>query len=305
MGKIKSDGLKPYSELNTAGYKQAGSCRAGFCRVRLMAWGVACTVVALACMVIFVLPAKAAPATLSSPDATVYEQPDEGGNAVGNLVEGSAFEYIGDVTAEDGSVWHQVTTGNGVTGYIRGDREMAIGEEEPAPEEQEQQEGQAAPEGEGAPEGELPGEEGQPDGPEEGDGEGPEDDAVMAGSHSVRNNRTKSYSLDTSGRVKEKEDVAAAIGEDAGAGQEKKGINGAKKLDKTLLVSVAVVLFCGMAVYFFWGKMKGLGQATGEQEPPKENRGRNHKRNEKKSVPRKRKPGERPQARKGKQKRRR
>lgn len=67
------------------------------------------------------IAALAAPASLSSSSAVVYEQTSEGSNAVGNLIQDSTFDYLGDVTAEDGSVWHMVTMTNGVSGYIRGD----------------------------------------------------------------------------------------------------------------------------------------------------------------------------------------
>ncbi len=63
----------------------------------------------------------AAPVSLESPSAVVYEQASEGSNAVGNLIQDSTFDYQGDVTAEDGSTWHMVTMANGVSGYIRGD----------------------------------------------------------------------------------------------------------------------------------------------------------------------------------------
>ncbi len=63
----------------------------------------------------------AAPASLESPSAVVYEQASEGSNAVGNLIQDSTFDYLGDITAEDGSNWHMVTMANGVSGYIRGD----------------------------------------------------------------------------------------------------------------------------------------------------------------------------------------
>ena len=139
------------------------------------------------------LTVYAEPAALRSAEATVYEQAGEGSNPVGNLVEGSTFDYIGDVTAEDGSVWHQITTSNGTTGYIRGDREIETGVEEPGagaegepeagnPEGQTPPEGEAAPEnpegqnppeGEGAvenPEGQNPAE-GQVTPPEENGGE--------------------------------------------------------------------------------------------------------------------------------------
>lgn len=78
---------------------------------------------------LFSLSVKSEPATLRSPDATVYEQTSEGSNPIGNIVEGGSFEYIGDVTAEDGSMWHQITTTGGVIGYIRGDREIETGKE--------------------------------------------------------------------------------------------------------------------------------------------------------------------------------
>ncbi len=63
----------------------------------------------------------AAPVSLESPSAVVYEQTSEGSNAVGNLIQDSTFDYQGDVRAEDGSTWHMVTMANGVSGYIRGD----------------------------------------------------------------------------------------------------------------------------------------------------------------------------------------
>lgn len=139
----------------------------------------------------FTLSVKAEPATLRSPDATVYEQTSEGSNLVGNLVEGGSFEYIGDVTAEDGSVWHQITTAGGVNGYIRGDREMEVGAaQEPAPEDQGEpenpgnQEGQA-PEGNGEPAGNPPGEEVQAGA---NPGEDPEAEAGRAAGEGAQEN---------------------------------------------------------------------------------------------------------------------
>lgn len=72
----------------------------------------------------FVLRAEAAPATLQSSSAVIYEQTSEGSTPVGSLVQDSSFEYLGDVTAEDGSVWHAVATSTGVSGYIRGELEV-------------------------------------------------------------------------------------------------------------------------------------------------------------------------------------
>ena len=138
-GKREMIGQKSHGELNRGGYSKK---TVGFWG----AVGIVCTVLVIASTGPFLLLVQAEPATLRSPDATVYEQASEGSNAVGNLVEGGSFEYLGDVTAEDGSVWHQVTTAGGVSGYIRGDREIEIGTAEPAPE---GQEGQEAPAGEG------------------------------------------------------------------------------------------------------------------------------------------------------------
>ena len=73
--------------------------------------GAACI---FACTEGFALVADAAPATLKSEDAAIYEQADESSNPVGNLVQGSSFEYLGDVTAEDGTVWHQGSTADGM-----------------------------------------------------------------------------------------------------------------------------------------------------------------------------------------------
>jgi len=150
MGRRRSGGHKTDGKLNRAGYKKTVS---GF----MGTLGAVCITAALACSGIFMLQAQAAPARLRSADAAIYEQANEGSNTVGNLVEGSTFEYVGDVTAEDGSVWHQVTTASGAAGYIKGDREIEAVEEEPVPEQEGQEgapEGQGNPESQEAPEGE-------------------------------------------------------------------------------------------------------------------------------------------------------
>ena len=140
-GKRKMIGQRSHRKLNRGGWTEKA--------LGVGVWnavGIGCAAFMIASTDPFSLSVQAEPATLRSPDATVYEQTSEGSNAVGNLVEGGSFDYIGDVTAEDGSVWHQITTAGGVNGYIRGDREIEMGEAEPAPE---GQEGQEAPAGEG------------------------------------------------------------------------------------------------------------------------------------------------------------
>jgi len=182
--RIRPERHKSDKKLDSQGYIKAGS---GFMGTA----AAVCLAGALACSGIFMLEAQATPARLRSADAAVYEQADEGSNTVGNLVEGSTFEYVGDVTAEDGSVWHQVATASGVAGYIKGDKEIEPAQEGSAPEGQDApgnqdntqgQEGQTAPEGEGnpesqeTPEGEGGNGEAPPEGDEPGEGGGGEAD---------------------------------------------------------------------------------------------------------------------------------
>lgn len=317
---------------------ECGLSREGLGRGLLSFWkitGMVCAVMASACTGSFLLAAKAAPAVLSSPDATVYEQADEGSNAVGNLVEGSSFEYIGDVTAEDGSIWRQITTASGAAGYIKGDREIEVGEE-PSPENQESQQApvgedgltaeaeagseeggageEASPEegGAGAEAGSEEGaaeedenrrEEGEPQA--DGDGlETPEDndsdDLIMADSSSRQNNRIKTYSLDTSGRIKE--NLSALSDGDTVKTQSRQA---AGRIDLTLLLSTAVALLGAITVSFFGRKMKRLRPGTGDSEAPKESRNKTDRKNEKKTGNRKRRTGGRKQPGKGSQKRKR
>lgn len=98
----------------------------------------------------YALTAEAAPAVLNAESAVVYEQTSETSAPLGNLVQGGSFEYLGDVTAEDGSVWHAVTIQGGAAGYIRGDAaiEQKNTEEQQAdPPAQEVQTGEAGGEG--------------------------------------------------------------------------------------------------------------------------------------------------------------
>jgi len=319
---------KPGRKMDRAGYKKIVS---GFMGTA----GAVCITAAVACSGIFMVPAQAAPARLRSAEAAIYEQANEGSNTVGNLVEGSTFEYVGDVTAEDGSVWHQVTTASGAAGYIKGDREIEAVEEEPAPEGQEGQaapegqgnpESQEAPEGEGgngdtAPEGNGPAEgdavaeenrDGEADGdgggeeagipereeedtepegeapetPEEGQPEdnGPEDGEGMAGSHSVQNNRAKSYSLDSSGRIKGKGNIVSVAAMDMeGTKDGKPG----RKADLTVLFSVAVIFSSAGMVSLCWKRIKRL--RAGGRHPLEGSGNRLRRKNEKKKHSQKRK----------------
>ena len=308
--------------------KKKAECRLsreGLGRGLLLFWkitGMVCAVMASACTGSFLLAAKAAPAVLSSPDATVYEQADEGSNAVGNLVEGSSFEYIGDVTAEDGSTWRQITTASGAAGYIKGDREIEVGEEGASPESRQapvgedsltaeaeagSEEGGAGAEAgseEGAAEeDENRREEGEPQA--DGDGlETPEDndsdDLIMADSSSRQNNRIKTYSLDTSGRIKEN---LSALSD--GGTVKAQSRQAAGRIDLTLLLSTAVVLLGAITVFFFGRKMKRLRPGTGDSEATKESRNKTDRKNEKKTGNRKRRTGGRKQPGKGSQKRKR
>lgn len=78
----------------------------------------------------FALSVQAAPAVLDSASAVVYEQMSEGSTPLANLIQDGQFEYLGDVTAEDGSVWHAVTTQGGTSGYIRGDISVRVREDQ-------------------------------------------------------------------------------------------------------------------------------------------------------------------------------
>lgn len=276
----------------------------------------------------FPLAVKAEPATLRSPDATVYEQTNEGSNPIGNLVEGGSFDYIGDVTAEDGSVWHQITTANGATGYIRADKEIETGAGEPAPEgEQEAPAGEGsvgndaggAPQAnptegqelegnsteEGAGEGENPEEAGGDDreAPEEngteageagqdGDGElseGGEGEALDEGeavpAFHMQNNQAKKYAAQSSQKVKERESFAQweIDAED---------ITGKRvRIDFPLVAGIIVVFFCGGIISICWKGMRRMKRGSGESanSVSDTNKGKAHKRAERKRHSQKRK----------------
>lgn len=313
---------KSYEKLNKGGVlKKAG----GF----WIAAAIGCAALMIACAEPFLLSAQAEPATLRSPDATVYEQTSEGSNAVGNLVEGGSFDYIGDVTAEDGSVWHQITTAGGVSGYIRGDREIDMGTEEPV------SEGQEAPAGEGGngdpvtnpPEGgeATPAEEGVNPGEEAGAAAGEEPRENDRGNVSVPSNDNREEPGEEEAPQEEETPEGDAEGtpEDEGAvpvfhmqnNQTKKyivdnsqkikergsfaeidvGIEASKsrglRIDKALIAGIAVVLLCGGMIQICWTKMKRMRKGAGEGSIsiPDGNKNRTHRKAERKKHSQKKK----------------
>ncbi len=274
--------------------------------------------IALALSALFTLSVKAEPAALRSPDATVYEQTSEESSPVGNLVEGGSFEYIGDVTAEDGSVWRQITTANGITGYIKGDREIETGmAQEPALDGQEAQEPPAGEGDNGQPTensrdegaqtaqnpGEVPdqtagepvedgGEEEAPeetdeedtDPPQEAEGgeEASRDDSVIPVFH-MQNNQTKKYVTDTSQKIKER---VSAAGTDADI----KDMAGRKGgIDLALTVAVVMAFLCSGTIYICWRRMKRLKGGSIEAEGIDGNRNRARRKAERKKHSQKRK----------------
>lgn len=314
----------PGWEIEMMIHKMGGKLnRTGYRKVKSPFWrkaGVACMALVLAKAGGFSLSVQAAPATLKAPDATVYEQANEGSNAVGSLVEGNSFEYIGDVTAEDGSVWHQITTANGATGYIRGDRELELREEEPGPQ---GQEGQNEPEGQDAPaenggdttpaengpgengptEGgqgvgentgeaaggtdeEMPEDDGTEETPEEGSGEDEEDpgdgDGMVAAGN-MRNDQTKKYVLDVSAKVKERESFGEINTDIEGVKRKKAGA------DMTLMIGMSVLCFCAWAVIVCLSRMRRLKWGTDGEEVPDPGRRRVQRKIEKKKHNQKRK----------------
>lgn len=253
---------------------KAGSSKKvpGFWKIRDMVCMLSITAVCV-CMDSPTLYVQAAPASLAASEAVVYEQTDEGSSPVGNLVEGSTFEYIGDVTAEDGSVWRQITTVNGATGYIKGDLEIVKGEEEPPAEGQEvstEENNSPAPAENGPEEGgesvgegteQIPediGDESEEDGetPDEVDGQEPADDETMAvmnrRGEGIQNNQSKKYILDNSAKIKERGNLAG-INTDIGQMESKRA-----GIDLTLMISIAVIFFCTGIVYICMNRVKML-----------------------------------------------
>lgn len=247
--------------------------KAFFFRAASGALDAVCIMLVCACMGSFTLSVQAAPATLVSLDATIYEQADEGSSPVGNLVEGSTFEYIGDVTAADGSVWHQITTTGGVNGYIRGDREIEAGTEEPAPEGQGEPE--AAPEDN--PDGSNP-DGNDPDG-NDPDRSSPEENNPLQAAD-MQNNQQKKYVLDPSEKIKVK-DRESFMALDTDVLSEKSTRAG---IDKTLYVSMAVVLFCVVMVHICLKRMRTLKHGAKSGEILNAGRGKTHKKQKRKNT---------------------
>ena len=206
------------------------------------------------CMGCFPLSAQAVSAALVSPDASVYEQADEESGQIGNLVAGSTFEYTGDVTAEDGSIWHQITTAGGVNGYIRGDREIEVepaetadpGGQEASPEENENQSAENDPAGGGRGAGEDTG--AAPDGEDSGErelseeNEDTEENSTEPAAMNRQNNRMKTYTLDSTGKIK-------GIESSAGTGSAvRSGEGTGTGADATPFMAAAVVLFSSAAI---------------------------------------------------------
>ena len=228
----------------------------------------------------FTLYVKAEPAILTSPDAAVYEQADEDSSPVGNLVEGSVFEYLGDVTAQDGSVWHQIQTAGGTAGYIRGDKEIEKEQEEDI-------------EGTGQPTAKAPAEDGEGNEDRETTGngetadeaEGEEADEAEDGinkdyepisNEPVQNNRSKKYSLNAAAKIKERENGREI---DTGAESAKRKNTG---VDLTLIIGMAVIFFCSGTMYLCVSRIKTLKGKAGAQEAPDEGRSRTLKKAERK-----------------------
>jgi len=226
--------------------------------------------------------ALAAPASLESSSAVIYGQAGEGSNAVGNLIQGSTFDYLGDVTAEDGSTWHKITTANGVTGYIRGDLALStaddgkaradLGEENREREtgsgaENEEENGAGADNGEAAAgdsvaAGETPEEAENAEGEDAGyntseANDTNEDDNALENIaelvYAAEHTREKTYASDVSGtRIKQAQGVKES--EERQETSEAAAFPG--RLDFTLVFSGAVLACSLLAVAFFYRKIK-------------------------------------------------
>ena len=263
--------------------------------------GMVCIALIIVFTNLFVMPVQAEPATLKSQEATVYEQSNEESAPVGNLVEGGSFEYMGDVTAEDGSIWHQITMAGGITGYIRGDREIETGiqTQDPVPKEQEapaeeDNNGEAvdnSPE-EDTQEGQVPLEDGGEEEPVQSD-DGEDDETASEDGEealnedetvpviNMQNNQTKKYLVDSSKKIRDREHLADT------EMNVKVGTDRRTRVDIALIVSIAVMLFCGGMIYICWTRMMRLKKGSGEAEEV--NRNKTHRRIDRKRHNQKRK----------------
>lgn len=208
-----------------------------------------------------VIKAEAVPAMLAEDGASIYEQAAEDSANIGNLIRDNTFEYLGDVTAEDGSVWHAVTTSNGINGYLRGSVKIAAVEEpaaETIPEEAANEEDaneteleEEAPVREDTP---------QPTDEEEAEEETEEgeEEATVPVISQINNNREKTYySRGAEERIKktgyELEDQDS---EEKEAIDTDKDVSIFRRMDKSLIFSVLILTISVITGVFFYGRFK-------------------------------------------------
>lgn len=195
----------------------------------------------------FVLPVKAAPAALTASSAVVYEQMSEESAPLQNLIQDERFEHLGDVTAEDGSLWHAVTTAGGISGYIRGDIEIRAQQtQQETPEHTESEETQ----------GSIAVEEPEQNGAEENaEGDGEEEAEETALPQIIENNRTKTYAVEALGKkIKNRADAAGEY-----AAEDQRAQNEGKKnhdTDRTFLLCIIVTLFSVVGALTFHKKLR-------------------------------------------------
>lgn len=228
------------------------------------------------------LSAEASPASLISGSAVVYEHTSETSAPLENLIQDGSFEYLGDVTAEDGSVWHAVETAGGASGYLRGDIEIrALQTQQETPEHTENEgsagqagnganagqtgnganAGQTAEEGAAAQEtagdngaaGTEESEDAEIEGNAEEDGERAPEETLQP--QTVENNRVKTYAAEALGKkIKDRENKEAE-----NASVERKAQDGERKssgTDRTFLLCIIVSAFSAATAFIFLKKLK-------------------------------------------------
>lgn len=190
------------------------------------------------------MTAEAEPASLQSEGAVIYEQTDEGSPAIGNLVQGSSFELLGSVTAEDGSTWYSVSA-FGLQGYIRGDAEIGPGAEEPgqAAETLEREENAGEENAAGAEE-------------EEGEETGEEFPETDSSVYQGNNQREKTYAVNTGNLKRITTESAVDTGKEAGRTKTENSAVLSRRIGKTLIFFWLVMLGSGLTVLVSYKKMK-------------------------------------------------
>lgn len=224
-----------------------------------------------------VLPVEAVPATLDSASVVIYEQPGEWSTPVGNLVQDGAFEYLGDVTAEDGSVWRSVSAG-GISGYIKGD---AVIRETGGTQEVSEESNGAPEDGHEAESTEAPVAPAADNRETEPEDEDETEETTALTAQTVQNNRTKTYATETSGgKIKEQENSGMEISEsNAGSRTEAGKVH---KIDGTLLMCIIIAFFSITLACIFGKKLKQIKKKTRKDGRPESLQGRNCKKNDKK-----------------------